>query len=449
MKKVLSLSILFVILFTVFYSCRKSDIPSIRKDKITLSGLSVEEGKAYFNQLDTSSFAAKQGKAAMKMWPHWSNPYSNANGKGQQYIEVPVVTERKRTILFLDKQHPVGDEDKKRQQQSAFQSLVIFKDRNNQVYYRIVTYVGSTPYLKRHSYNIGHNRIGKLDTDFEGYINYSNQRGEHLFSFKVENGRPVKRISSKAASQQKSIEARASGHEVCERWCSETIEQVCIQPTLTVCYGGICWEQEQPEECWYESIEVDCYDECYWVDDQVDEPEPCYDQTTPSGYCDDLPGDGSDGDDGNEGNEATFGVDCGSFSFTNTSLANWQEAGLNQIRLKWVWIGPSHDQSVAREVYVDHVVYGLPKQYANGTTVTAGQAATISADITDQAKINTYQRFRDSPYEPESIVITYFKEQLQLLMVTRGGTAGTTGTGSPSIVFRNEQRAFFGTRDCN
>lgn len=449
MKKVLSLSILFAFLVIVFYSCRKSDVPSSLKDKSLPNGLTVEEAQTYFNKLDTSVAATRQGKAAMKMWPHWSDPYSNSNGKGQQYIEVPVVTKKKRTILFIDKQNPIANDDKKKQQQSAFQTLIISKDRTNQVYYRILTYVGSSAYLKRHNYNIGHNRIGKLDADFDGYLNYSNQNGEHLFSLKVENGRPVKRISSKAASQLRRKDARGSGHEVCDRWCTEIIEQVCYQPTITVCIGGHCFEQEQPEECYYESIEVDCYDECYWVDDPEEPETPCYDQTTPSGYCDEIPGDGGDGGDGNEGNEATFGVDCSSFSFTNTSLANWQEAGLNQIRLKWVWIGPSHDQSLAREVYADHVVFGLPKQYGNGTTVTPGQAAIIAADITDQAKINTYQRFRDSPFEPESTVITYFKEQLQLLMVTKGGTAGTTGTGSPNIVFRNEQRAFFGTRDCN
>ncbi|SFF07387.1 hypothetical protein SAMN05518672_11575 [Chitinophaga sp. CF118] len=446
MKKVLSLSILFVILFTVFYSCRKSDVQSIRKDKTTQSGLSVEEGKAYFNQLDTSAVAARQGKAAVKMWPQWANPYSNANGKGQQYIEVPVITERKRTILFLDKEHPAGDEDKKKQKQSAFQTLIVFKDRNSQVYYRIVSYVGSPAYLKRHSYNIGHNRIGNLDSDFDGYLNYSNQKGEHLFSIKVENGRAVKRIGSKAASQQRNTVARASGgYEVCETWCNEITEQFCGQTTVTVCSPatGQCWEQEGPEECWYETITVDCYEECYWVEEEEPNP-PCYDQTSPSGYCDNLPGDG-----GGEGNEATFGVDCSSYSFTHTSLANWQEAGLNKIRLKWVWVGPGRDQSYPREMWIDHVVYGLPQHYANGQVITPGQAANIAAAITDQAKILTYQRFREEPFEAESNVITYFKQQLQILMVTQGGTAGTTGTGSPGIVFRNEQRAFFGTRDCN
>lgn len=139
--------------------------------------------------------------------------------------------------------------------------------------------------------------------------------------------------------------------------------------------------------------------------------------------------------------DAALGTDCNSFVFTKTSTANWQEAGLNNIRLKWVWIGGS-GVAQTREVYVNHIVFGLPMVYANGQTVSPGKAATFSAQAAQQAKYDTYRRFRDTPLWPDdATVIQYYKTALHTYMMVKGGTAGVTGSGSPSIVFRNEERS--------
>ncbi|WP_231491198.1 hypothetical protein [Pedobacter sp. Leaf170] len=54
----------------------------------------------------------------------------------------------------------------------------------------------------------------------------------------------------------------------------------------------------------------------------------------------------------------------------------------------------------------------------------------------------TYTEFRNAPYLPnDAAVIQYFKIQLNLYTMTHMGTAGTNGTGSPNIVFRNEERS--------
>ncbi|MBB6111798.1 hypothetical protein SAMN05421821_11479 [Mucilaginibacter lappiensis] len=152
-----------------------------------------------------------------------------------------------------------------------------------------------------------------------------------------------------------------------------------------------------------------------------------------------------------DGNGKPVSTDCSSFAFTKTSTANWQEAGVRNIRLKWVWIGGG---SAVRELYVPSVVFGLPTQYQNSngsiTTLSASQAAVVAAKITESVKLLTYMEFRNSPYSPsDATVISYFKTQLQIGMATQRGTAGATGSGSNQIIFKDEQRSSFFPFSCN
>ncbi len=54
---------------------------------------------------------------------------------------------------------------------AAFETLVIYKDKDGKKDQRIITYIPDLAYLKKHN-NIKHNRIGKLDKDFSGYLEY-------------------------------------------------------------------------------------------------------------------------------------------------------------------------------------------------------------------------------------------------------------------------------------
>ncbi len=147
-------------------------------------------------------------------------------------------------------------------------------------------------------------------------------------------------------------------------------------------------------------------------------------------------------------------TDCLSFYFKKTTSANWQEAGVNSIRLKWVWVGGNYS-GISRELFINQVVFGLPTQYQNPdnsiTFLSSGEAAVKAAIITEQAKYLTYTEFRDHPLLPDdAIVIQYFRDQLQILMASIRGTAGFTGSGSPNIVFKNEERSnFFDPYSCN
>ncbi|HVI46714.1 MAG TPA: hypothetical protein VM802_17680 [Chitinophaga sp.] len=146
--------------------------------------------------------------------------------------------------------------------------------------------------------------------------------------------------------------------------------------------------------------------------------------------------------------ENTNSVDCSAIVFKQTSSANWQEAGITKIRLKWVW-SSNEGMTAMRTVYINQVVIGLPLKYANGTEITPGLAASLAATYTDLAKIFTYQEFKNSPYMPDDGTVTlYFRKKLNELMIVKGGTAGVAGSGSPNIIYKEEQRTAWNPYDC-
>ncbi|MFA6277292.1 MAG: hypothetical protein WC622_11115 [Pedobacter sp.] len=145
--------------------------------------------------------------------------------------------------------------------------------------------------------------------------------------------------------------------------------------------------------------------------------------------------------------EEALDTDCSSFTFKKTTIANWQEAGLNKISLRMVWIGGGNGITV-RNIEVNHVVFGLPTYYtnANGTTSTlsSGEAANIAAEAAEYARNMTYTEFRDTPvYPPDVTIKSYYTQKVNEYMLLFKGTAGTNGSGSSSIIFNNEERSHY------
>ncbi len=148
--------------------------------------------------------------------------------------------------------------------------------------------------------------------------------------------------------------------------------------------------------------------------------------------------------------DATYNVDCSSFDYSQTTGANWQEAGVNRIRLRWVW-STSSTSGIMREVWVNNTVFGLPTKYANGQQLTPGQAAEITAGILQLTKFEVYHYFNESPYFPrdEQIILKFNELIHQNMKIYRGGTAGKTGSGSDKIRWKNEERSNFFPSDCD
>ncbi|SKA32959.1 hypothetical protein SAMN04488128_103744 [Chitinophaga eiseniae] len=148
--------------------------------------------------------------------------------------------------------------------------------------------------------------------------------------------------------------------------------------------------------------------------------------------------------------ESTYSVDCSAISYRQTGTPNWQEAGIRNIRLQMVWVGdPGSGNQLPLTIYVPQVVAGLPLKYANGTAISPGVAASLTAQMIDLAKVFTYQEFEYAPYRPDDATITnYFRKKLNELMVAKGGTAGVAGSKSPSIIFNDEKRTGWFPYDC-
>lgn len=149
-----------------------------------------------------------------------------------------------------------------------------------------------------------------------------------------------------------------------------------------------------------------------------------------------------------EQKEAKRQTDCETFTFRKTTEANWQEAGINNIKLSWVWLGGSSGVYTSRDMQVSGIILGFPTYYtnSNGTTssVSAGKAANRAALAIEGARRLTYSEFRDSPYFPQDAEVKkYFIAQVALIMATNKGTAGTSGSGNfNNIVFNDEKRSY-------
>lgn len=172
--------------------------------------------------------------------------------------------------------------------------------------------------------------------------------------------------------------------------------------------------------------------------------------------CNEPGGGGGEPIDSGEAEENSLDTDCESFTFVKTSSANWQEAGLNKISLRMVWTGQNGNLISVRFIDVDGLVFGIPTYYTNPVTgattnVSTGRAANLAAAATEYTRNMTYTNFRDSPTYPQPAAIkSYFISKANEFMMIHAGTAGTRGSGSSNIIFRNEQRThWFGNPlDC-
>ncbi|RZL46029.1 MAG: hypothetical protein EOP00_16270 [Pedobacter sp.] len=134
--------------------------------------------------------------------------------------------------------------------------------------------------MARHKNSIDHNRIDKLDKDFDGYLHYKDWDGKLLFLLRIENGQPVKRYSGlkSVASNSNATVATANS--------SAGNKKVMVRPV------------EDPH-CYI--ISWDWYQDCYYETEESTEPYYCdaavvYNVETVEIPC--PPNDGGDGDGG-------------------------------------------------------------------------------------------------------------------------------------------------------
>jgi len=145
-----------------------------------------------------------------------------------------------------------------------------------------------------------------------------------------------------------------------------------------------------------------------------------------------------------------FGIDCASFIFVKTA-SNWQEAGIQNHRIKMVWMGGErHGYSISVTIN-SPIIIGLPIDRVSGIKYSEGQAAEVAAGAIQMATVLTSQGLKREPYQPSNAKIEEtFRKYLNEILIPYAGTAGRTGSGSSAIyINKNPNYKIFGNGDCD
>lgn len=207
---------------------------------------------------------------------------------------------------------------------------------------------------------------------------------------------------------------------------------------LDVCYEVLTWERD----C------VTIYDE-YGIGDKQ-----CSDWFFVGSYMvgncfSSGGGGGSNSGSGYYNPTSESGMSCNSFDF-RTIAGNWQEACVNNAKIKIRWIGGIKSGLTIDITLGALVVVGIPLHRAGGITYYPGRAAEIAAEASNFAQATTAQILKYEPYRSTDAVIeSTYRHWFNLFMQKYGGTAGRTSSRSPVIVFKNASYTFLGNGDCD
>lgn len=195
------------------YSCRKVFLNEV------VINPKVEWAKEYFTQtlvpnegnvLDPRVFAKSEFLSSLKQnsgsnmeIPIWQKAMEWKTAK-YDYVEIPLKYTRKVTTII--KTDPATAEAVDPTiLKGSIDRLIIYKDKNGKVDQRIISFVPSKAYLDRHKGDISHNRIGKLDKDFEGMLIYKEWNGTFLIALVYVEGKLFKIIKKSKNSKIKKI----------------------------------------------------------------------------------------------------------------------------------------------------------------------------------------------------------------------------------------------------
>ncbi|MEJ5993679.1 hypothetical protein WG904_04535 [Pedobacter sp. Du54] len=188
-----------------------------------------------------------------KKTPIWAKSSQGKTGL-YTFVEVPLKYEHKVSpTLMITKnplQTPVADQEII---DASFDRLVIYKDVNEKINQRIISFIPDIDYLRRHKNNIEHNRIDRIDNDFNGYLHYKDWDGKALFILRIENGKPVKKYDMSNSLQGKLPNVSAT------QKASEGKVMVLPPPDGYNCYF----------------LEWDWYQDCYYANEQSTTPISC------------------------------------------------------------------------------------------------------------------------------------------------------------------------------
>lgn len=141
--------------------------------------------------------------------------------------------------------------------------------------------------------------------------------------------------------------------------------------------------------------------------------------------------------------------DCESFKFVKTTTdAYWQEAAVKGIYFEVYILEPGATRrKYVKITYEQPIWFGMPTKTFDGTLISPGKAANVSANILNAAMSQTAHYFR-GVRSSRTDVRNYFQRTLKSIMPF-GGKANFNFTGSYLVTPSQYQVRYFGTGDCD
>lgn len=275
LNKLVVLSLVLISLITVF-ACRK-EISGIfdknspnssewAKDYFINVLLKNEGNQVSYKNLKGASIKSVGSKPNMKS-PMWVRAKPDKTFR-YDFVEVPLLYNRKVTPIITTKNKELD----KQVFQATFDRLIIYKDKNEKINQRIVTYLPDKAYLDRHKGDISHNQINRLDKDFDGYLIYKSWEDRVLFILRVDNGIAKKLKLSPVVMGEKKLNGGSSvkdrfgyeGEEGCTDWYYYQWETTCYYDNPDDIYPAYCDPPIITSEEWLYTIcpDDDPYDFC-------------------------------------------------------------------------------------------------------------------------------------------------------------------------------------------
>ena len=177
------------ILLVLVYSCRKNFMPEMEVKTAATGKFSIIAARDHIKALvrgdvaydgklpakimgangTTTQSAAQQKtiKTGQKIfYPFW-NKAITATYKGKvEYIEVPIAISKRQIRLYQFKQDNIKEKPDASVANSAFQRLIIYKDKNGQIGQRLLTYIPDKQYIREHGNSAGTNSLQRLQPNF-------------------------------------------------------------------------------------------------------------------------------------------------------------------------------------------------------------------------------------------------------------------------------------------
>jgi RHS repeat-associated protein len=132
------------------------------------------------------------------------------------------------------------------------------------------------------------------------------------------------------------------------------------------------------------------------------------------------------------------GITASSFNFTKTGL-NWQEAGVNNIKLQYRFIGGERAGQILNAIIQYPLVFGLPITPIGFPENTPTIAARIAATVVNYSGALTGDETEVNPTANIETLIKSFIDNAKMQISGFGGKVDRSGSGSPKIKFRNAE----------